>query len=121
MAKGIALTANSPWTIIHQPSAISHEPSAMSHKPSAMTIAAALLLTGGALAAQDVQTDPIQCWWRTSAGAVRVGEGFSVVLTCAIVETDAATVVVDRSRLEASVVPLAPSDGARVRPADRGL
>jgi len=80
----------------------------MSHKPSAMTIAAALLLTGGALAAQDVQTDPIQCWWRTSAGAVRVGEGFSVVLTCAIVETDAATVVVDRSRLEPSVVQFAP-------------
>jgi hypothetical protein len=59
-------------------------------------------------AAQDVSTDPLQCWWRTSAGAVRVGEPFSVVLTCAVLETDAATVVVDQSRLEPSVVQFAP-------------
>src|SRR3954453_21199081 len=58
--------------------------------------------------AQTVQTDPLQCWWKTSAGAVRVGEPFSVVLTCAVLETDAATVVVDQSRLEPSVVQFAP-------------
>jgi len=40
----------------------------------------------GSAAAQNVETDPIQCWWRTSAGAVRVGEAFSVVLTCAVLE-----------------------------------
>ena len=54
------------------------------------------------------QTDPLQCWWRTSAGAVRVGEPFSVVLTCAVLETDEVTVVVDESRLEPSVVQFAP-------------
>ena len=54
------------------------------------------------------QTDPLQCWWRTSAGAVRVGEPFTVVLTCAVLETDAATVVVDQTRLEPSVVQFAP-------------
>jgi hypothetical protein len=70
--------------------------------------AAFLLLTCGVSGAQDVQTDPIQCWWRTSAGAVRIGEPFAVVLTCAVIETDAATVVVDRSRLEPSVVQFAP-------------
>jgi hypothetical protein len=59
-------------------------------------------------AAQNVETDPLQCWWRTSAGAVRVGEPFTVVLTCAVLETDAATVVVDQSRLEPSVVQFAP-------------
>ena len=59
-------------------------------------------------AAQTVQTDPLQCWWRTSAGAVRVGEPFTVVLTCAVLETDAATVVVDQTRLEPSVVQFAP-------------
>src|SRR5215471_21123708 len=59
-------------------------------------------------AAQDVSTDPLQCWWRTSAGAVRVGQPFTVVLTCAVLETDAATVVVDQSRLEPSVVQFAP-------------
>jgi len=57
---------------------------------------------------QNVETDPLQCWWRTSAGAVRVGEPFTVVLTCAVLETDAATVVVDQSRLEPSVVQFAP-------------
>lgn len=68
-----------------------------------------LILTGaGAAAAQNVETDPLQCWWRTSAGAVRVGEPFTVVLTCAVLETDAATVVVDQSRLEPSVVQFAP-------------
>src|SRR5216683_3346110 len=67
-----------------------------------------VLATVSAAAGQDVQTDPLQCWWRTSAGAVRVGEPFSVVLTCAVLETDAATVVVDQSRLEPSVVQFAP-------------
>ena len=69
-----------------------------------------LLVAIGATAAsaQTVQTDPLRCWWRTSAGAVRVGEPFSVVLTCAVLETDAATVVVDQTRLEPSVVQFAP-------------
>src|SRR5215510_1376415 len=67
-----------------------------------------LMLACMPLSAQDVQTDPLQCWWRTSAGAVRVGEPFSVVLTCAVLETDAATVVVDQSRLEPSVVQFPP-------------
>ena len=74
-------------------------------------LAFALMLAAAAVAgaaAQTVQTDPLQCWWRTSAGAVRVGEPFTVVLTCAVLETDAATVVVDQTRLEPSVVQFAP-------------
>jgi len=67
---------------------------------------AAAAVTGAA--AQTVQTDPLQCWWRTSAGAVRVGEPFAVVLTCAVLETDDVTVVVDQTRLEPSVVQFAP-------------
>ena len=69
--------------------------------------------------------DPLQCWWRTSAGAIRVGEQFSIVLTCAVLETEAATVVVDQSRLEPSVVQFAPfevlggSHGADLRRGDR--
>ena len=27
---------------------------------------------------RNVEVDPIRCWWRTSAGAVRVGEQFDV-------------------------------------------
>src|SRR5580765_4317467 len=71
----------------------------------------ALMLAAAAVAgaaAQTVQTDPLQCWWRTSVGAVRVGEPFTVVLTCAVLETEAATVVVDQTRLEPSVVQFAP-------------
>lgn len=73
-------------------------------------VLASLIAVAGATgaAAQTVQTDPLQCWWRTSAGAVRVGEPFTVVLTCAVLETDAATVVVDQTRLEPSVVQFAP-------------
>ncbi|HEX7139548.1 MAG TPA: hypothetical protein VF219_16975 [Vicinamibacterales bacterium] len=57
---------------------------------------------------QNVETDPIQCWWRTSAGAIRAGETFTVVLTCAVIETPDVKVVVDESRLEPSVVQFAP-------------
>lgn len=55
-----------------------------------------------------VPTDPIRCWWRSSAGAVRVGEPFDVLLTCAVLETDAITVVPDQSGLEPTVVQLPP-------------
>src|SRR5258707_4744244 len=54
------------------------------------------------------KADPIQCWWRTSAGAVRVGETFSAVLTCAVLETPDVKVVADQSKLEPSVVQFAP-------------
>jgi hypothetical protein len=43
---------------------------------------------------------PLQCWWRTSVSAIRIGEHFSAVLTCAATETRQIEVVVDRSRLE---------------------
>jgi hypothetical protein len=69
-------------------------------------VAATMLTTS--VHAQTVETEPLQCWWRTSAGAVRVGEPFSVVLTCAVLETEAATVVVDQTKLEPSVVQFAP-------------
>ncbi len=88
---------------------------------------ALLLVAAGATlaSAQTVQTDPLQCWWRTSAGAVRVGEPFMVVLTCAVLETDEATVVVDQTRLEPAVVQFAPfevlggSHGADLRTEQR--
>jgi hypothetical protein len=84
-----------------------------------------LLMAGRSAAAQTVQTDPLQCWWRTSAGAIRIGEPFQVVLTCAVLETDAATVVVDQSRLEPAVLQFAPFEvlggthGADLRTEDR--
>jgi hypothetical protein len=53
---------------------------------------------------------PITCWWRTSAGSVRIGEPFSVVLTCAVADTDALRVRVEESRLETSAAQLPPFD-----------
>ena len=57
---------------------------------------------------ENVEADPIRCWWRTSASAVRVGEPFTLVLTCAIVDNEASTVVPDQSRLEPSAMQLPP-------------
>ena len=56
----------------------------------------------------NVEVDPIRCWWRTSAGAVRVGELFGVVLTCAVIENELNVVVPDQSRLEPAAIELPP-------------
>ncbi len=56
----------------------------------------------------NVEVDPIRCWWRTSAGAVRIGEHFELWLTCAALETDAVQVVPDQSHLGVEVVAMAP-------------
>jgi len=55
-----------------------------------------------------VEVDPIRCWWRTSAGAVRVGEPFDLSLTCAVLENEAVQVVPDESRLGSGVIQMAP-------------
>ncbi len=75
--------------------------------------------------AVDVEVEPITCWWRASTGSVRVGEPFSIVLTCAVVETTATRVVPDQSRLDPAVMQLPPfevtggSRGSDVRTASR--
>jgi hypothetical protein len=51
-------------------------------------------------AADGREEGPLECWWRTSTSAVRVGEVFTSVLTCAAADTTALTAVVDRSRLD---------------------
>jgi hypothetical protein len=68
----------------------------------------ALAVAPVAAAAQTIDVDPLQCWWRTTAPAVRVGEPFTLVLTCAVVETPAATVVPDQSQLESAAMHLTP-------------
>lgn len=94
-----------------------------------VVLAAALaLLAAPGFAQPQTQTtkaDPLQCWWRTSAGAVRVGEPFTVVLTCAVLETADVKVVPDQTKLEPSVVQFSPfevtggSHGADLRTDDR--
>src|SRR5437763_1792222 len=56
----------------------------------------------------DVETDPIKCFWKTDRSAVIVGERFTVVLTCGIVETDKIKAVPDFNQLEASTIGLQP-------------
>jgi hypothetical protein len=57
---------------------------------------------------RNVEVDPLRCWWRTSSGAVRIGEQFDLSLTCAVLETEAVSIVVDESRLGNAVVQMAP-------------
>jgi len=59
-------------------------------------------------AAQNVEVEPVTCWWRTSTSSVRVGQAFDVALTCSVLETDATRVVVERSRLASTAVQLPP-------------
>ena len=59
-------------------------------------------------AAAQASTDPIRCWWQSDAGAVTVGQSFSVTLTCAVIDTDAVQVVPDESRLGVATVQVAP-------------
>ncbi len=78
---------------------------------------------GGGAAAEEapvnVDFDPIRCWWRTSAGAVRTGETFSLVLTCAVLDNEGAQVQVDESKLAPSVMQLVPFEVVGgSRPAD---
>jgi hypothetical protein len=74
-------------------------------------VALLLALLGASPLAQTPATpepEPIRCWWRTSSGAIAVGESFSLVLTCATLDTDTVQAVVDESRLGAGAVQLAP-------------
>jgi hypothetical protein len=57
---------------------------------------------------QMVEVDPIRCWWRTSSGAVRIGEAFNVGLTCAVLEADGVEVVPDQSQLTDSAIQMNP-------------
>ena len=70
---------------------------------------------------------PLQCWWRASPGAVRVGQILEVTLTCAVLETPSVRAVPDESRLSVASVQLMPFEivgGTHppdVRSADRRL
>ena len=57
-----------------------------------------------------VEADPLRCWWRTDRASVRMGEPFEAVLTCAALETASTKVVVDRTRLDPTVMALPPFD-----------
>jgi len=59
-------------------------------------------------AGRRVTADPIDCWWRTTSSAIRVGQPFTLVLTCAVLENDEVRVVPDQAPLEPAALQLAP-------------
>jgi hypothetical protein len=72
-----------------------------------------VLLARAAGAGED---DGLRCWLRTGSGAIRIGEPFSLVITCQAADTDALSVVVDESKLDPTTVQFPPFDvvsGAR--------
>ncbi len=68
--------------------------------------AAALALPQGAGEAADA----LRCWRRVDPGAVRVGEHFTMTLTCRVVETDQARAVPDPAGLEPEALDIRPFD-----------
>ena len=67
----------------------------------------------------NVEVDPIRCWWRTSAAAVRIGETFSMILTCAVLDADGVQAVPDQSALDGAAIQIAPFEiVASAHPAD---
>ncbi len=58
--------------------------------------------------AGQVAEEPIRCWWKTDRTAVRVGERFAVVLTCASIETGPTTVMPNVSQMEGGAIQLTP-------------
>jgi hypothetical protein len=64
----------------------------------------------------EVPTDPIRCWWKADRTAVRVGERFGLVLTCAVIEAGPITVVPVLNQLEPGALSITPFEvvsGAR--------
>jgi hypothetical protein len=56
----------------------------------------------------DIETDPIKCFWKTDRSTIIVGERFTVVLTCGIIDTDKIKAIPDFNQLEASTIGLQP-------------
>ena len=58
--------------------------------------------------AQQPGVEPIRCWRQSSAGAITIGETFTVTLTCAVFETPDTQAVPDESRLNVASIQMAP-------------
>jgi hypothetical protein len=58
----------------------------------------------------EIVSPPIECWWKTDRSAVRIGETFTLTLTCAVLDTERVKVIVDESALAPSALHLVPFD-----------
>ena len=75
------------------------------HRPSASSDR---LPAPGSRIPPELGWEPIRCWRQSSAGAVALGETFTVVLTCAVYEADNTQAVPDETRLGVASIQLAP-------------
>ena len=57
---------------------------------------------------KQVQLDALQCWRDLGSHSVRVGERFTMMVTCGVIETDAATTVPNEVALSADTIDLSP-------------
>jgi hypothetical protein len=56
----------------------------------------------------ETESDPIRCWWKADRSAIRVGERFTLVLTCGVIETSSIKVVPAVNQLEPGAISLTP-------------
>jgi hypothetical protein len=56
----------------------------------------------------EVETAPIQCWWKTDTTHVRIAERFTLTLTCGVIETSRITVVASTNGLDPGALQLTP-------------
>lgn len=74
------------------------------------SIAGHLVVTAQPPETDQIQLDALQCWRDIGSHAVTVGEPFTMMVTCAVVETDAATTVPDEGILAPETIDLSPFD-----------
>jgi hypothetical protein len=82
----------------------------MRPRPSVPTNPTRPTIPAKPVSASEAIVAPIECWWKTDRSAVRVGETFTLTLTCAVLDTERVKVVVDESGLSPSALHLVPFD-----------
>jgi hypothetical protein len=60
----------------------------------------------------EAMTDPIKCWWKTDTTEVRIGQRFTVILTCGVIETPSLKVIANTNALDPGAVQLTPFEVA---------
>ena len=75
---------------------------------TARSAAHATARSGAPHDAGEVETAPIKCWWKTDTTAIRIGERFTVTLTCGVIETSSLKVVAGTNQLDPGAVQLTP-------------
>jgi hypothetical protein len=90
------------------PSATATKPAAPASTKPPAPVSAPPVAPPLAPKAGEIASDPIRCWWKADHTAVRVGERFGLVLTCAVIKTGPITVEPVLNQLEPGALSLTP-------------